>query len=91
MISELLQNEVLLHESPPILETIYNTYFETQGYPEGIIREYYQEFDRLSEQLLPTQKDSIHNTVADLCTEYEKKGFIDGLKTGACIILELIK
>lgn len=92
-LSELLQNEEFMNneESHSILEAIYNVYFENQGYPDGLIREYYQDFDQLTDQLSPTQKDRIHSSVADLCTEYERKAFTDGFKMGVCFILELIK
>ena len=74
-----------------ILEAIYNLYFENQGCPDGLIRECYHAFDKLLDQLSSDHKDNIHNAVADLCTEYERKGFIDGVKTGFNLFLALIK
>lgn len=77
--------------SDSILEGIYNLYFESQGCPEGLIRECYHAFDKLLDQLSSDHKDDLHNAVADLCTEYERKGFIDGVKTGFNLFLALIK
>ena len=92
-LNELLVSKALLQceDSVSILEVIYNVYFENQGCPDGILRKRYQEFDSVSEQLPDEQKEAIHSIVADLCTEYERKGFIDGLKIGANLIQELNK
>ena len=91
--NELLVSKALLQceDSTSILEVIYNVYFENQGRPDGILRKHYQELDSMSEQLPDELKEAIHSIVADLCTEYERKGFIDGLKTGAHLIQELNK
>ena len=76
-------------DADSVLELLYNAYVNTQGYDPDEVK---AKFDNIEECLSEVSLDMnnyIFAAVCDLCMAFEKKGFMDGIKLGSHLILEL--
>ena len=95
-ISETLKEYIDKHPFDPgdsdcatVLDQIYQAYAESHESDPPKIRDGFKELDALLEQLSLDDNNAVWNLCCQLCTAYERKAFLDGLKYGAHLIREL--
>ena len=93
-----LQAHIALH--PPnlgdsdcetVLDQLYLAYAESHESDPPEIRDGFKELDGLLGSLSLNDNNAVWNLCCQLCTAYERKGFLDGLQYGAHLIFELYK
>jgi hypothetical protein len=72
-----------------VLDQLYQAYAESHESDPPEIRNGFKELDALLEQLSLDDNNAVWNLCCQLCTAYERKAFLDGLKYGAHLIREL--
>ena len=93
---ETLKNHIEAH--PPnygdsdiqsILEMLWNTYCQHNQLDTEQIREGFTELYRHMKHLPLSNVDGVIDIVCSLCWEYEKTGFVEGIKIGVVLSQEL--
>lgn len=74
-----------------VLDQLYQAYQESNESDPPDIRDGFRELDDLLRHLPLEDNNDVFNLCCSLCTAYEHKAFLDGLKYGAQLILELTK
>lgn len=72
-----------------VLDQMYQAYAESHESDPLEIRDGFKELDTLLEHLLLEDNNAVWNLCCQLCTAYEHKAFLDGLRYGAHLMLEL--
>ena len=72
-----------------VLDQLYEAYFESHESDPQEIRDGFQQLDQYLESLPLENNNDVFTLVCRLCSAYEKKAFIDGLKYGAYLMNEL--
>lgn len=76
-------------DAASVLELLYIAYTETLGRDPEDIRQSFEKLGAHLEQLPLDENNAIFSIVCELCNTYEKRSFIDALKLGAYLMLEL--
>ena len=76
-------------EHPTVLDQLYQAYTETHESDPSEIQDGFKELDGLLGSLSLNDNNAVWNLCCQLCTAYERKGFLDGLQYGAHLIFEL--
>ena len=76
-------------ECETVLDQIYQAYAESHESDPPEIRDGFKDLDDLLGNLSLDDNNAVWNLCCQLCTAYEHKAFIDGLKYGAHLISEL--
>ena len=74
-----------------VLDQLYQAYAESHESDPPEIRNGFKELDNLLGNLSLDDNNAVWNLCCQLCTAYEHKAFLDGLKYGARLIQELVK
>ena len=74
-----------------VLDQLYQAYAESHESDPPKIRNGFKELDDLLGNLPLDDNNAVWNLCCQLCTAYEHKAFMDGIKYGACLMRELIK
>ena len=76
-----------------LLELIYQTFTEYNSVETPEFRKQVDPLDETLRSLVETDEeaDEYMNTVFSLCTTYERQGYIEGIKVGARLMLELMR
>ena len=74
-----------------ILDQLYQAYAESHESDPPEIRDGFKELDNLLGNLPLDDNNAVWNLCCQLCTAYEHKAFLDGLKYGAYLMQELVK
>ena len=74
-----------------VLDQLYQAYAESHESDPPEIRDGFKELDNLLSELSLEDNNAVWNLCCQLCTAYEHKAFLDGLRYGACLIHELHK
>ena len=73
-----------------VLDQLYQAYTETHESDDpSEIQDGFKELDGLLGSLSLNDNNAVWNLCCQLCTAYERKGFLDGLQYGAHLIFEL--
>ena len=72
-----------------ILEVLFDAYNESSGFDNAAIKADFEELYRLMNGKSLKEIDEIIYTVCTLCREHEKAGFIEGIKVGISLAMEL--
>ena len=72
-----------------VLDQLYQAYAESHESDPPEIRDGFKELDALLEQLSLDDNNAVWNLCCQLCTAYERKAFIDGVRYGAHLIAAL--
>ena len=72
-----------------VLDQLYQAYTESHESDPPEIRDGFKELDALLEQLSLDDNNAVWNLCCHLCTAYERKAFLDGLKYGAHLMQNL--
>ena len=72
-----------------VLDQLYQAYAESHESDPPEIRNGFKELDDLLGSLPLEDNNAVWNLCCQLCTAYERKAFLDGLKYGAHLIREL--
>ena len=72
-----------------ILDQLYQAYAESHESDPPEIRAGFKELDDLLGNLPLDDNNAVWNLCCQLCTAYERKAFLDGIKYGAHLICEL--
>ena len=72
-----------------ILEVLFDAYNESSGFDNAAIKADFEELYRLMNGSALKEIDEIICAVLTLCRDYEKVGFIGGVKVGISLINEL--
>ena len=72
-----------------VLDQLYEAYFQTHESDPQEIREGFQQLDQFLESLPLENNNDVFTLVCRLCSAYERKAFINGLKYGAYLMHEL--
>ena len=76
-------------DSKTVLDQIYQAYAESHESDPPEISECFKELECFLESLPLDDNNAVFNLCCRLCSVYERKAFIDGLKYGAQLIQEL--
>ena len=74
-----------------VLDQLYQAYAEFHESDPPEIRDGFKELDDLLGELSLDNNNAVWNLCCQLCTAYEYKSFLDGLKYGAYLMQELNK
>ena len=74
-----------------VLDQLYQAYTESHESDPPEIRDGFKKLDDLLGVLSLDDNNAVWNLCCQLCTAYEHKAFMDGIKYGACLMRELIK
>ena len=74
-----------------VLDQLYQAYAESHEFDPPEIRNGFKELDDLLGSLPLDDNNAVWNLCCQLCTAYEYKSFLDGLKYGAYLMQELNK
>ena len=74
-----------------VLDQLYQAYAESHEFDPSEIRNGFKELDDLLDSLSLDDNNAVWNLCCQLCTAYEHKAFIDGLRYGAYLMQELNK
>ena len=72
-----------------VLDQLYQAYAESHESDPPEIRDGFKELDDLLSNLSLDDNNAVWNLCCQLCTAYEHKAFLDGLKYGAHLMREL--
>ena len=72
-----------------VLDQIYQAYAESHENDPPEICDGFKELDRFLEGLSLDDNNAVWNLCCQLCTAYEHKAFLDGLRYGAYLMQEL--
>ena len=72
-----------------MMDLLYVAYAENQGRDSREIDQCFIDLETYLESLSLEENDSIFNLLCRLCTLHEEKAFKDGLRLGACLMMEL--
>ena len=72
-----------------VLDQLYQAYAESHESDPAEIRDGFKELDNLLGDLFLDDNNAVWNLCYQLCTAYERKAFLDGLKYGTHLVLEL--
>ena len=72
-----------------VLDQLYQAYAESHKSDPPEIRDGFKELDALLEHLSLDDNNAVWNLCCQLCTAYERKAFLDGLKYGAHLMQNL--
>lgn len=74
-----------------LLELIYHAYTEFNSAETPEFKAIIDPLDKILRSLVDTDEeaDEYMNVVFELCTAYERQGYIEGLKVGARLMMEL--
>ena len=72
-----------------VLDQLYQAYAESHENDPPEIRDGFKELDKILEGLSLDDNNAVWNLCCQLCTAYEHKAFLDGLRYGAYLIREL--
>lgn len=75
--------------SDTVLDQLYQAYQESHESDPPEIHNAFKKLDDLLENLSLNDNNTVWNLCCQLCTDYEHKAFIDGLRYGAHLITEL--
>ena len=77
------------NDSETVLDQLYQAYAESHESDPPEIRNGFKELDNLLGNLSLDDNNAVWNLCCQLCTAYERKAFLDGIKYGAHLICEL--
>ena len=72
-----------------ILEVLFDAYNESSGFDNAAIKADFEELYRLMNDKPLKEIDEIIYAVCTLCRDHEKAGFIEGVKVGMSLAMEL--
>ena len=72
-----------------VLDQLYQVYAESHENDPPEIRDGFKELDKFWEGLSLDDNNAVWNLCCQLCTAYEYKAFLDGLRYGAYLMREL--
>ena len=72
-----------------ILEVLFDAYNESSGFDNAAIKADFEELYRLMNGKPLKEIDEIIYAVCTLCRDHEKAGFIEGIKVGMSLAMEL--
>ena len=72
-----------------VLDQLYQVYAESHESDPPEIRDGFKELDDLLGSLPLDDNNAVWNLCCQLCSAYEHKAFLDGLRYGACLMQEL--
>ena len=72
-----------------VLDQLYQAYAESHESDPSEIRDGFKELDDLLGSLSLDDNNAVWNLCCQLCTAYEHKAFLDGIRYGYQIILEI--
>lgn len=73
-----------------ILEDLYNQWIDNDPVCDDEVRGIYRELEACVSGLTVAESDRISNLIADLCVAYSRGAFLDGIRTGGRLILEIL-
>ena len=76
-------------DADSVLELLYNAYVNTQGSDPEEIKAKFATIEECLSEVSLDMNNYVFAAVCDLCMAFEKKGFMDGIRLGSHLILEL--
>ena len=73
-----------------VLDQLYQAYAESHESDPPEIRDGFKELDKFLEGISLDDNNAVWNLCCQLCTAYEHKAFLDGLRYGAYLMQELV-
>ena len=88
-----MQTEKIYNQfkADPQLDVLYRHYMENRGTDGTEVNRCYKTLYRLLEEFPRQKQDSIECAVNELCAVVEQNAFLEGMHSGAKLILELLK
>ena len=77
------------NNSESILEVLFDAYNESSGFDNAAIKADFEELYRLMNGKPLKEIDAIIYSVCTLCRSHEKAGFVEGIKVGMRLAIEL--
>lgn len=72
-----------------VLTLLYEAYAESNKMDDGTIKEDFDELYRLMNGMPLREMDKIIYPVCTLCRDHERSGFVEGVKVGVHLVMEL--
>ena len=81
----------MIYSTNEQLDVLYRHYMENRGADGEEVNRYYKKLYQLLEEFPRQKQNSIECAVNELCATVERTAFLDGIRTGAKLLLELLK
>ena len=78
-------------EIDPQLDVLYRHYMESRGADGEEVNRCYQKLYQLLQEIPRQRQNSVECAVNELCATVERIAFLDGMHSGAKLILELLE
>ena len=72
-----------------VLEFLYNCYMEETCSDSDTIRANYKKIDDILSKLTLDENNAVFESVCDLCTEHGKRAYLEGIRVGVRLEMEL--
>ncbi len=83
------QNPLNLGDAESVMEFLYWHYAENNPIDSGKIRDGFAKIRQQYPHLSMQEFDPIFTTVSDLCVEHERLAFLEGLRLGVTLMMEI--
>ena len=77
------------NENESVLEVLYEVYSERCSFNNGTIQSAFQDLNTMISGLSIQKSDQLIDSVCDICREYGRVGFMEGIKAGVRLKEEL--
>ena len=74
-----------------LMEFICYQYIMSTAADNDIIHSHFIQVSSILQKLPLAENDAVSNRICDLCTEYSRRGFMEGMRTGAQLVMELLE
>ena len=81
----------MTHSCNQQMEALYWAYVDSRGVDGAEICQCYQKLEQLLQELPWKKQNEIQCAVNELCATVERTAFLDGLRSGAKLMLELME
>ncbi len=86
---EKIKNLLNIKEEESLLDVLYAEYMNTDPVDQARLDSYYRQVEQYIQELPFHHRDQINCIMNALCAEQDRIAFLDGVRTGARLILEL--
>lgn len=88
---ESIKSQLYRAEDVPALDILYAEYMNTDPVDQARIDRHYQQVEQYIQDLPFENRNHINCIMNALCVEQDRIAFLDGVRTGARLILELLE
>lgn len=79
------------HDDLPVTEVLYGCYRELHPTDSEVINRSFSQLNDVLSKLTLQECDRVWDLTCALCSEHEREGFLEGIRVGAGVVMELVE